>query len=149
MTPSQTVAALILLASVIPACESDGLAPPEAPIPAELAIYNDEINWYVEKLDMCDRNVERAYLSTDLYTDAPVIQVSLTEQGGAWLAENSTKHVGRRMDVIVDGDIIMSPIIMEPIIGGSVQVNGGDGINLEEVGRAFLSPCPAQRPAAQ
>jgi hypothetical protein len=61
----------------------------------------------------------------DERTKEPVITIRLTERSGRMFAELTKDNVGRTIEVRIDGKVVMSPIIREPILGGSVQVSGG------------------------
>jgi len=39
-------------------------------------------------------------------------------------AELTTNNLGRVLELRIDGKTVMSPVIREPILGGSVQVSG-------------------------
>ena len=40
-------------------------------------------------------------------------------------AELTTNNLGRKMDLRIEGKTVMSAVIREPILAGSVQVSGG------------------------
>ena len=58
----------------------------------------------------------------DPWTDEPVITVGFDEVGRRLLAELSTKHVGGRMAVVVEGEVVIAPVLEEPILGGHMQL---------------------------
>jgi hypothetical protein len=69
--------------------------------------------------------IESAAPIIDERTKEPVITIRLTERSGRMFAELTKNNVGRKTEVRIDGKVVMSPIIREPILGGSVQVSGG------------------------
>lgn len=69
--------------------------------------------------------VTSAQLSFDALTEEPVVVVSFDEPGTRALAKLTRDNVGRALAVIVDDEVIMSPVLAEPITGGSVQIAGG------------------------
>ena len=69
--------------------------------------------------------IESATPIIDERTKEPVITIRLTERSGRMFAELTKNNVGRRTEVRIDGKVVMSPIIREPILGGSLQVSGG------------------------
>lgn len=137
------------LALALSACEDEGLKPPARVIPAELQIKSKNGLIKLEKLEMCDAYVSKVVLGRDPRTEQPALFLLMTEAGGAWLAENTTKYVNHNMDLIADGDLVISPIIMEPIVGGEMQVSGDTGFDLERIGRALISPCKGSRARPQ
>ena len=68
--------------------------------------------------------VASAELAYDLRTNEPVIAFRMTEAGRKVFAEITTKNVGRPMAFIVDGKVLMKPVIREPITGGTGQIAG-------------------------
>jgi SecD-like export protein len=68
--------------------------------------------------------IENAAPIIDERTKQPVITIRLTERSGRMFAELTKNNVGRRTEVRIDGKVVMSPIIREPILGGSLQVSG-------------------------
>lgn len=55
----------------------------------------------------------------------PYLRLELTEAGGKALLELTTRTVGRRVAITVDGLVTTAPTVMEPISGGRVQIGGG------------------------
>ncbi len=65
-----------------------------------------------------------ASASIDAVTGENVLLLEFDETGGRQLAELSAAHVGQRMAVILDGEIVTAPTIEEPIVGGQLQLGG-------------------------
>ena len=49
----------------------------------------------------------------------------MKDESRAAFARVTTENVGRKAEVRIDGKTVMSPVIREPIQGGSLQVSGG------------------------
>jgi preprotein translocase subunit SecD len=58
----------------------------------------------------------------DERTKQPIISFKMTPESARLFAEFTTKNVGRKMEVRIDGKTVMAPVIREPILGGSGQV---------------------------
>ena len=58
----------------------------------------------------------------DQPTKLPLISFKMTPESARLFAELTTKNVGRKMEVRIDGKTVMTPVIREPILGGSGQV---------------------------
>jgi preprotein translocase subunit SecD len=52
------------------------------------------------------------------------MQLELTPQSRDDFAAFTGKHVGETIDLSVDGEVLMSPRLMEPIAGGKIMVSG-------------------------
>jgi preprotein translocase subunit SecD len=63
-----------------------------------------------------------AELAFDQRTGMPVITFRMNEASKQLFAELTAKNIGKKMDVRVEGQTIMSPYIREPILGGSGQI---------------------------
>ena len=61
------------------------------------------------------------------------IAVFLTEAGGKKLTEITKENVGKIIGTVVDGKLVMAPVIGIPITGGKAFINGN--FTLEEAER--------------
>ena len=61
----------------------------------------------------------------DPQTNEPVVNIQFDQQGGARFAKLSTENVGRPFGIILDGQVLSTPVFNEPILGGSAQISGG------------------------
>ena len=62
------------------------------------------------------------------------ILITLTESGSKRFGEISTKYVGRRLGIILDGKLHSTPYVRDPILGGSLTITG----NFTEIEAAEL-----------
>lgn len=60
----------------------------------------------------------------DPQTNEPVVNIQFDQQGGARFAQLSTQNVGRQFAIILDGQVLSTPVFNEPILGGSAQIAG-------------------------
>jgi preprotein translocase subunit SecD len=67
--------------------------------------------------------VAGASLAFDPRTNEPVVTFRMTPASAKVFADLTKKNVGRAVAFIVDGRVIMKPVIREPIIGGSGQLS--------------------------
>jgi preprotein translocase subunit SecD len=56
---------------------------------------------------------------------ASISNLKFSEKSARLIAQLTQENVGRVMHLRVDGKIVMSPVIREPILAGSVQISGG------------------------
>ncbi len=66
-----------------------------------------------------------AQQSFDPQTNEPVVNITFDQQGGSRFAQLSTQNVGRPFAIILDGNVLSTPVFNEPILGGSAQIAGG------------------------
>jgi preprotein translocase subunit SecD len=61
----------------------------------------------------------------------PVIRLHLAPESADALKELTLKNVGSKVDLRVDGEVVMSPVIRDPIVSGSLEISGmPDGVDL-------------------
>ena len=65
-----------------------------------------------------------AQQSFDQQTNEPVVTITFDQQGGAKFAKLTTDNVGKPFAIILDGKVLSSPVINEPIIGGTARISG-------------------------
>jgi preprotein translocase subunit SecD len=73
--------------------------------------------------------VADAQASFDERTNEPVVRYRLIQSSARRFAAFTTRNVGRKVEFRVDGRVVMSPVIREPILGGMGQISAGFNIN--------------------
>ncbi len=74
-------------------------------------------------IDIASVDILRAELSETFYGDM-AIHIVLAEEPAAWLATSTGLFIGMPMDLVICGELVSSPTIESPILGGSVQITG-------------------------
>ena len=59
----------------------------------------------------------------DQRTNEPIVEYKLSPASGKLFAEATRKNVGRKLELRVDGQVVVSAVIREPILGGSGQIS--------------------------
>ncbi len=54
----------------------------------------------------------------------PQVLITFTEEGKKQFAEATTKYVGKRIAILLDGKLETAPTVNEPILGGSAVITG-------------------------
>jgi preprotein translocase subunit SecD len=67
--------------------------------------------------------VEHAMVANDI-GDRPAMKLDLTPESRDAFGAFTTKHVGKVVDLKIDGKVVMSPVVREPILGGQLMVSG-------------------------
>ncbi len=57
-------------------------------------------------------------------TNEPVVVIHFNREGGKMFADITRENTGRRLMIFLDGNVISSPTISEPITGGTTQIQG-------------------------
>ncbi len=68
------------------------------------------------------------------------LRLTMTKEGTTALAALSTKNIGLRLAIVVDGDVVAVPMIEEPITSGIVVVSGNFDPERAKQLAAALSP---------
>lgn len=73
-------------------------------------------------------------------TNEPIVVLHFNGEGGKIFGDVTRENVGQRLMIFLDGSVISSPVINEPITGGTTQIQGNftldsakelvDGLNL-------------------
>ena len=69
--------------------------------------------------------IESAQANFDQRTSEPVVAFKMTAASQRLFGEFTSKNVGRKAEIRVDGRALMAPVIREPILGGSGQIAAG------------------------
>ena len=63
----------------------------------------------------------------NVHNNEPYVSLSFDATGSALFGETTTKNVGKRMAILLDGNVTKAPVIREPILGGQAQITLGYG----------------------
>jgi protein-export membrane protein SecD len=72
---------------------------------------------------MTGKNLEWAVATRDQLGD-PIVNFSLDAEGARIFGDHTTNHTGEYLGIVLDGVVISSPVIREPITGGSGSISG-------------------------
>jgi preprotein translocase subunit SecD len=94
------------------------------------------------------RDVATARVSIDQNTSEPYVSVDFNAAGGRAFADLTDANVGRRLAIVLDGNVHSAPQIRERIPSGRAQITGGftsaEATDLAIVLRAGALPAPVQ-----
>lgn len=101
---------------------------------AEAAKYGDIIledvaqpgvKYLIKEIQILDGSMlTNAQVSFDQQTNQPVINFTLSSEGGAIFGDFTEKNVGNHLAIVLDGKVFSAPRINERIGGGSGQISG-------------------------
>jgi SecD/SecF fusion protein len=63
----------------------------------------------------------------NIHDNEPYVSLTFDAQGSTLFGETTTKNVGKRMAIMLDGSVNKAPVIREPILGGQAQITLGYG----------------------
>jgi preprotein translocase subunit SecD len=93
-------------------------------------------------------DLSTARVSIDQNTSEPYVSVELNAAGAKAFGELTETNVGRRLAIILDGNVHSAPVIRERIPSGQAQITGGfsseEATDLAIVLRAGALPAPVQ-----
>lgn len=80
----------------------------------------------VEKAVVMDSNhFKHVGLHNDLSTGGTAIAFAFDDAGKQAFATITERNIGKRIAIVLDGKVLIAPIIREPIVGGEGQIDGG------------------------
>jgi preprotein translocase subunit SecD len=77
--------------------------------------------------------ITQATAQLDVRTGEPIVIFQMSPASARAFAELTTKNVGRKAAISVDGRVVSAPIIRAPILGGKVEIAGN--LTVEEAKR--------------
>ncbi len=69
-------------------------------------------------------DLKSANVVYDSQTGKPAISLQFTKEGGSKFAEITGRNIGRELPIILDDQIISSPVVQQQITGGDAQISG-------------------------
>lgn len=68
--------------------------------------------------------VQKAFVTTDQTTGRPLLQIDLAPDSREAFAQLTSASIGKVVHLRIDGKVVMSPRVVEPILQGTVIVSG-------------------------
>lgn len=79
---------------------------------------------HVQKTPLLDRTaIDQASVTKDV-TGRPQILITFTEKGGKLFADVTRRNVGNRLAIVIDGQLLSAPKVMDEITGGKAMISG-------------------------
>ena len=102
----------------------------------EGAVKSNE-KYLVKSIPILDGSqVSNAQVAFD-QSNQPIINFALNSQGAQIFGDFTSKNVGKRLAVVLDGKVYSAPVIHERIGGGSGQISGG--FSVQEAGNVAIA----------
>lgn len=110
---------------------------------------DEPIDYILQQRPMLQgERLTNASTGIDSRTGGPVVSFRFDSEGAKQFAEITRQNVGRQFAIVLDGKVISAPVIQEPIIGGSGQIQGNftmaETSSLAALLRAGALPVPLQ-----
>ena len=67
-----------------------------------------------------------------------VVGLEFTDEGGAKFADLTARNIGRPISILLDGEVLTSPVVQEAITGGKAQISGSRSMEEAECCAAAL-----------
>jgi len=101
-----------------------------------------------KKALLTGRDLATARVSIDQNTSEPYVSVEFNPAGAKAFGELTEANVGKRLGIVLDGNVHSAPVIREKIPSGRAQITGGfttqEATDLAIVLRAGALPAPVQ-----
>jgi SecD/SecF fusion protein len=110
---------------------------------------NEPIDYILQQRPMLQgERLTQASTGLDPRTGGPVVSFRFDSEGAKQFAAITSENVGRQFAIVLDGKVISAPVIQEPIVGGSGQIQGNftmaETSSLAALLRAGALPVPLQ-----
>jgi SecD/SecF fusion protein len=79
----------------------------------------------IQKTALLDQtDLKSATVSTNTPTGAPVIEIAFTDKGAKRFAKVTRQNIGKRLAIIIDGQVYWAPTLQTEITAGRGQISG-------------------------
>ena len=86
---------------------------------------DEPIDYILQQRPMLQgERLSQASAGIDSRTGGPIVSFRFDSEGATEFAQITSENVGRQFAIVLDGKVISAPVIQEPIIGGSGQIQG-------------------------
>jgi SecDF, P1 head subdomain len=85
---------------------------------------NQEVLYVGPRVLLDQRDIEATHVTSSQTSGRPEIAVTFTEQGRQHFAEVTRESIGKRLAIIINGQIYSAPVIRTEISGGKAQITG-------------------------
>ncbi|NLW56600.1 MAG: protein translocase subunit SecD [Firmicutes bacterium] len=85
-----------------------------------------------DRVVMFGTDLEDAQAQFDSQSGVPVIQLRFGKVGAKLFEQITTEHEGEVLAIYLDEELLMAPVISEPIPNGNAQINLGAGATLQD-----------------
>jgi preprotein translocase subunit SecD len=92
------------------------------------------------------QDIASAQQGWETYSAIPNVAITFTETGRVKFAWAQQDMVGQPLEINIDGEVVSSPILREPILGNQVTITGG--FTAEEAAALARRIAPPQRPTS-
>ena len=94
----------------------------------DLSALTGEPTW--QNTELSGARLKKAGVEFDYNTGAPYVTLTFDQEGGELFGEITKTHIGQRIAIFLDGDVISAPVVQAAIYGGEAIITGSG--NLEE-----------------
>ncbi len=81
--------------------------------------------FFVIPTGLTGKDLAKGELDFDPTTGQPIVKLQFNEEGKKLFSDLTTKNVGKRIAILLDGVTITAPTVNEPITDGSAVISGG------------------------
>ena len=92
-------------------------------------------------LHLCRDTVAETRLAGDPSSGEPSLGITLHPGARETLERETAARVGSELPVTLDGRVLISPVVREPLTGGMIQITGPSRKELKAVRRAARKRC--------
>lgn len=106
----------------------------------------DKVPYFlIKRPALTGENLNAASSAFDQFGN-PVVSITFDGRGTRKFGDMTKENVGRRMAIVLDGNVYSAPVLREPILGGKAQISGNFSVteanDLATVLRAGALPAP-------
>ena len=102
---------------------------------------------WADELELCEETVESIEVGINGQTGDPNVRVSLTKRGARKFLRVTSKAVGKELKFEFDGKVLASPVVHDPVGGGSFEIVSSNDQLLKRASATMRLSCLGKRQA--
>lgn len=109
----------------------------------------DPAGAWIGELQLCENTVADITVApaTDGY--GPDVHVTFTKEAAEKLAKLTQAKLDQELPITVDGEVVSTPVVREPIYAGQIVITGLEGGTVDRLMQASTATCAIRQPAGQ
>jgi len=76
------------------------------------------------KIEINEKDIDFVIKSFDNQMEMPIIMLEMNQNGARKFTYLTTNNIGKKLAIVLNGKILMAPVIRDKIEGGKVQITG-------------------------
>lgn len=104
---------------------------------------------WIGDLQLCEATVAEITIAPSTEWNGPKVRVTFTKDAVQKLAKLTQANLDQELPITVDGEVVSTPVVREPIYAGQIVITGLDGGTVDHLMQASTATCAIRQHAGQ